>query len=158
MNAKQFLEYCIIPVLVDLAKVLRKPGMDSKQAQALVLGTAMVESGIGSKALVQKGGGPALGIFQIEPDTWDDVINRYCHANFPVIYNWYQDATVDRVLMLNLAAGITAARIKYWMSPDPLPDTSEELAQYWKDHYNCNNNEVRAWEFKSFSKACQYVK
>ena len=47
---------------------LKCTGTWSHAAENLVVGTALAESGL--KFLRQKGGGPALGLFQIEPSTF----------------------------------------------------------------------------------------
>lgn len=55
---------------------LERLEMWSPAAENLVLGTASHESG-GFKHRVQIGGGPALGLWQIEPDTHDDLYFNY---------------------------------------------------------------------------------
>ena len=63
---------------VDQLRVdLIRPSLDglgkwSPQAENLLLLTAAVESALGTYVR-QKGGGPALGIYQMEPTTHDDI-------------------------------------------------------------------------------------
>ena len=64
LDPRQFAERVIRPALVKLR-------LQSPAAEALLLGTAVVESGL--SALVQAGGGPALGLYQIEPATHADI-------------------------------------------------------------------------------------
>ncbi len=47
----------------------------SESAENLLLGTALVESGL--RSLSQRGGGPALGLFQIERATHDDIRTNF---------------------------------------------------------------------------------
>ena len=42
----------------------------------------------------------------------------------------------DKSLIGNLHYATAIARIKYWMRPEPLPETVEQHAIYWKTHYN----------------------
>ncbi len=68
LNIKHFREQIIRPVLVRL-------DMHSEAAENLVLGTAIHESNL--THLVQLGGGPALGFYQMEPATEWDLIKNY---------------------------------------------------------------------------------
>jgi hypothetical protein len=42
----------------------------------------------------------------------------------------------DWILRTNISAGILHCRIKYWRIPEPIKEGEEELAKYWKKHYN----------------------
>lgn len=115
---------------------------NSTAACNLLAGTMLVESsGI---YLQQLGGGPALGIYQMEPATHDD-----CWTNF---LSFPANAEVAGVisamlaglppkldqLMSNLFYATAMARIKYWRAPDPLPGYNDAigLANYHKNFYN----------------------
>ena len=54
---------------------LEKMGLWSESAESLILGTAIQESRL--KYRKQIGGGPALGLFQMEPFTHDSIRNDY---------------------------------------------------------------------------------
>jgi hypothetical protein len=112
----------------------------SESAEVLLLGTALTESGL--VWLRQKGGGPALGVYQIEPATHDDVWANYLA---------YRPGLRDRVaalrasepepaaqLITNLAYATAIARLIYRRRPEPLPpaDDLAGLAAFWKAHYN----------------------
>jgi hypothetical protein len=66
-----------------IQRTLQDLGMHSESAVNLLLGTAAQESQFGTY-FRQIGGGPALGVFQMEPDTeidiWDNYL-RYCDYN-----------------------------------------------------------------------------
>ena len=68
LDTTQFTNHVIQPVLLDL-------GLYSKAAEELLLGTAIQESRL--KYLVQIGGGPALGVYQMEIATEFDIIKNY---------------------------------------------------------------------------------
>ena len=48
----------------------------SQEAENLLMGTAAQESALG-EYIRQLGNGPALGIFQMEPETFDDIVRNY---------------------------------------------------------------------------------
>src|SRR6056300_1676988 len=68
LDPAQFRSQIIIPALDVL-------GLNSKAAQELLLGTAIQESRL--TYLKQIGGGPALGLYQIEPATHHDLYANY---------------------------------------------------------------------------------
>jgi hypothetical protein len=120
--------------------VLERLSLWSLVAQELLLGTALQESGL--DALVQRGGGPALGVYQIEPATHQDVWDNYLR---------YHDGLMQAVLALtapwpdrrqqlitNLVYATAIARLIYLRHPDPLPDVPDPdaLGAYWKRVYN----------------------
>lgn len=135
IEPKQLLVEIIRPTLY----ALELPG---QAAEALVLGTAMAESGCGTY-LRQLGGGPALGIYQMEPATHDDLWKNWLR---------YRPELTDRVermlgaypteksaaLIGNLYYATAMCRLHYRRQPQPLPawDDAEGLAKYWKKYYN----------------------
>lgn len=129
--------YIIVPALERLS-------MYSPTAVNLLLGTAAVESEMGHW-LVQDGG-PALGIFQMEPDThnslWgnyikyrpniEDMVRQLIRVQKPAIP--HPDAMVYDLLYAAMMC-----RLNYFSKPARLPPRSdgvEGLAHYWKDHHN----------------------
>lgn len=132
-QAQQLRDQVIRPVLVYL-------GMHSEAAENLLLGTAAQESHLG-KYLTQLSG-PALGLFQIEPFTHDDIHHTYL-AFRPQLAKQVVTLTgtwPDRHAQLASNAGyaVAIARLKYYRIDEPLPAANdvEGLARYWKAHYN----------------------
>jgi hypothetical protein len=132
MNPQQLLTYVIDPAL-------SRSGLYSDAAARLMLGTAVTESGL--SWLRQHGGGPARGIYQVEPATHDDI-----WRNFLRYREKLQDAVIallteeekHQQLVSNLSYATVIARIVYWRVEEPLPpaDDVEAMADYWKRHYN----------------------
>ena len=58
-----------------IAPALDKIGLWSRSAEKLVLGTVIVESGL--TWLRQWGDGPALGLWQVEPSTQNDLYTNF---------------------------------------------------------------------------------
>ena len=65
MNPAHLLRYVIAEALLHISRV--EPRLDGPVPRALLLGTAMIESGL--KHLQQLNGGPAMGLWQCEPRT-----------------------------------------------------------------------------------------
>ncbi len=140
MNARDFRSLVVRPTLDYMAAWNDR--FRSAAAEELLVATAAHESG-GFRHDRQLGGGPARGFFQIEPATFDDVVERYVAEIRP---EW-RDLIGGLVLPLasptdqlvwNQALGCAVARLRYYMAPAPLPSAGDRagLAAYWKRHYN----------------------
>lgn len=135
ISIAQLRHYVIRPTLLHI-------GLHSQSAENLVLGTALVESA--GKYIKQIGGGPALGFWQMEPATHDDIWQ-----------NWlsYRPEIAERIRELDTRARITEGaaemignmfyaaamcRVFYRRLPDALPaeDDYEGMAGLWKRRYN----------------------
>ena len=145
MNVQQFRDSIVAPVL-------RRLEMHSAAAEEQMIATAVHESE-GLQFIRQVGGGPAVSYFQIEPQTAQDVVDRYFRKRpdiaerFSRAVMWdahWNDRIVER-LTGDQAAACAVARIRYWMAPDPLPsaDDVEAMATYWKAHYQRGPNRRR---------------
>lgn len=111
--------------------ILIEVNLYSTDASNLLMGTAATESQLGTY-IKQLGKGPALGIFQMEPFTFHDLIDRFS-GRCPYI----KDFKVEE-LRYNLRTAIIMARIKYLSIKQPLPPGNNllEMAKYWKQWYN----------------------
>ena len=119
--ASQLKTLIITPVLAKLAL----PNPDA--ATELLLATAMQESACGNM-IVQEGGGPALGIWQCEPRTHDDVWQNFLAFHSQLATSVMEWAVLPIVnpphaaqLPGNLYYACAMARVQYYRSPDPLP-------------------------------------
>jgi hypothetical protein len=122
----------------------------SETAVELMMLTAAQESFLG-RALKQYGG-PAMGLYQIEPNTHHDIWQNFLAYHKVDIETvsakagWKITEPKDRWLFSNLDYATIVARIKYRMYKDPLPvigDTTTmtgpaitAIAQYWKKAWN----------------------
>ena len=126
--------------LIALAeKNLKAIDLYSPVALNLVMGTIFQESLCGTYIRKLKGG-PALGICQMEPATFKDIIENYLNYNRDLKIKIIVETNVHRLeaeaLEYNLALSIAFCRLHYLRVPEPIPTTIEGYANYWKDHYN----------------------
>lgn len=126
---------------------LESIGMYSPAGAQLLLGTACAESQLGSY-LVQVGG-PALGVFQMEPATHDDIWRNYIRFRMdlqlqvrrliPPLSSLApgQPPSTD-LLVTDLRYAAAMARLVYRRSPLPLPPAGDwdGMAAMWKRDYN----------------------
>lgn len=122
-----------------IESTLRELNLYSKEAVDILMGTCAQESCMG-KYRRQIGGGPALGIFQMEPRTFNDIVNNYLK---------YRDKLREKIkevcgitefdaydLLTNDKLAAAMARVHYLRVPTPIPETLEEQASYYKKYYN----------------------
>lgn len=134
IDPKQLIHYVIRPVLKDLA-------LWSPEAERLLLGTACVESDCG-RYVKQLGGGPALGIYQMEPKTHDDIWNNYLQHRATLMQkvNYWRERWGNGLgpeeMVGNLYYATAMSRIHYLRVPETIPEYLSAQAAYWKRWYN----------------------
>jgi len=147
MNINQFEDLIVQPTLEEL-------GCATPNAIQLVTATALAESRL---FYIHQLGGPALGVFQMEPATHDDVWNNYLR---------YRPEIADKIdamgtglrcpheLIWNLKYAAAMCRIHYLRVPKPLPqyNNAHSMAQYWKEHYNTHLGKGTIEHFLSTTK------
>jgi len=145
INAGQLRSLVVKPVLA----ALELPAADV--AENLIMGTAAHESHLGDY-IEQVGGGPAMGIFQMEPATLNDCYENYLDYStraalkakvdsFLAPHPALADGTPDKAAQLatNLAYATAMCRIRYYRAPAAMPTDPNDingLAAYWKQYYN----------------------
>ena len=131
-------------MIQDIEKIaywaLQKMDMYSKDALHMIMRTGMAETGF--RKLIQMGGGPALGFFQVEPKTIMDTMDNYVKYR-PKIENslielGYMENDVAYRVMSNIALQVAFCRLKYRRDKNALPKWNdlEGQAKYWKKVYN----------------------
>jgi len=130
-----------------ICRVLQDFNKYSEESVDLLLLTCAQESSCGQK-LFQIGGGPALGIFQMEIDTLHDIINNYLIRR-KSLYNSVRlfmcGVSLDLNLTGNILFQIVIARVYYMRIRTPIPKSRNyatksgyiyHLAKYWKKYWN----------------------
>ena len=158
INFKQFRELIVKPTLSFLDEVIPY----SEEAVDLLLMTVAHES-VGGTYLKQVKG-PALGVYQIEPATHEDVYKNYLDYR-SVMKSYIQDLQVvasvgdeegrtffDEDLIFNLVYATAVARVIYWRAPEPLPEKYKgdywmDLAKYAKKYYNTSAGKATAEKY-----------
>jgi len=111
----------------------------TEAAVELLMLTAAQESQLGTY-LVQLGGGPALGVYQMEPDTHNDIRLNFLRyrSDLGDLVGALKTQEGGYQLVGNLYYATAMARVHYYRVKEPLPasDDIHGLAKYWKRHYN----------------------
>lgn len=142
INAEQLLRQIIRPILSTIT-------MWSESAENLLMGTAAQESQLGF--YVKQIKGPALGIFQMEPYTYADILATVVmraqkHSIFLQSYTFPDD---PRALIYDLRLATIMCRLQYWRFSEELPASTDVigLASYWKQYYNSRKGKGTVEEF-----------
>lgn len=135
LDVRQLKYEIVRPTLISM-------GLWSAAAENLLTGTALAESR--AAYVKQVGGGPALGLWQMEPATHDD-----CWINFlrfpaqsrlatKLQAMLAPDLTRQQQLITNLRYACAMARIRFYRVRDALPVATDAagLSAYHKAHYN----------------------
>jgi hypothetical protein len=131
---------------------LNRMDLYSPAALHLLLGTAAQESHLGTY-IRQIGGGPARGIFQMEPATEEDIWRNYLRGRMHLADRVWVVSGCDGPnpyqLEGNLLYQIAIARIHYLRVPKALPEAHDlpGLAAYWKRYWNTYLGAGSAEEF-----------
>ena len=119
---------------------LQHLGLDSEDARSLIYRTGKAESGY--KTLQQYGGGPALGFFQMEPNTaidiWDNYVMYRPKYRDKLYALGFDEGALEFCLLSNIGLQAAFCRLHYRRVPSALPKANdlEEQAKYWKVYYN----------------------
>ena len=114
---------------------------DSDDAVELLMFTAAHESKLGTY-LKQLHDGPAKGLFQIEPATWEDVFVNYLNYRKPLrdtVQSFsIRTMPIEMDMEGNLAMQIVMARVIYLRVSEALPSKDDVfgMALYYKQHWN----------------------
>ena len=136
LNLTQLKYDVIEPALVAI-------GLAGTAALNLVTGTALAESG--AAFVKQENGGPALGLWQVEPATEQDTWTNYLGYNTALAAQvrallWPYNSVDQRTQQLigNLPYGAVVCRLKYRRAAAPLPAYNDAagMAAYHKAIYN----------------------
>ncbi|ANY29593.1 hypothetical protein BOX08_gp28 [Pseudoalteromonas phage BS5] len=149
MDAQQLHDYIIKPTLQCMGG-----GYYSKESAFLLLCTAAIESNCGQ--YIKQINGPALGIWQMEPDTHSDI-----WQNCDVLNDCddFRDFIGGLQVLEGNAGGFNnlidspkyacaMARLKYSMDPNPLPkltgNSSADLKSFYDYYKRVYNTELGA--------------
>lgn len=141
LDCSQFRSLIVEPVLSKLR-------VYSKNAEELLVFTCAAESLGGT--LLQQVKGPALGIYQMEPNTYTDIWVNYIRARnqlatlMALHFGCNKIPDVDR-MVYDLHYATAMARIHYLRMPGNLPDAKDidGIWDYYKKYYNTEKGKAK---------------
>lgn len=154
IDIDQFRVEVVRPVITTL-------GLYSRAAENLLVGTALTESGL---CYLRQIKGPAVGVFQMEPATHDDIWANYLtgHQGLATLVKGFQLSYWGDVSAAQMAGNLYYAaamcRVHYRRVKAPLPkeDDAQGMAKYWKMFYNTLRGKgTVGGALPHFEKACQ---
>ena len=124
----------------EIESTLKAIGLYSEEAVSLLLGTCAQESALG-KYRRQLGNGPALGIYQMEPFTYNDCLDNFLKYKPDLLAKILKVSGLDQFpnaeeMVNNDVFAACMCRVRYLRAPGAIPQTVEGQAAYWKQHYN----------------------
>lgn len=153
-NVSHFKDLIVVPALAQVGEAIERPQFYSESAINLIMGTGIAESRL--SALRQIGGGPAGGLLQIEPPTFDDVYCRYLQqeskAELLRAIRFFMNEEEPYVQVIGcMKFAVLIARVRYWMVEEKLPnhDDVDGLAYYYKKYYNTYEGKGSEAKFKT---------
>ena len=142
MNNKQ-LHDAIYNILLSLKLY------SNEKKKKMIFETACVESNCGE--YIKQINGPACGIFQIEPNTAQDIIDNYIkyRSRYKDIFDmlYIKTFTLPQNLKYNLAFSVFMCRMFYMRIKESIPNTVEKRAEYWKKYYNTEQEKGTTTEY-----------
>lgn len=144
IDVKQLRECVIRPPLKAI-------GLYSLGAEELLIATASVESRLGT--YIKQEGGPALGIYQMEPTTFNDLMIAHIRGQpvSQIIMNVCGFKFIPDALEMitNMKLATLMARLHYYRFPEPMPekDDTEGLWKFYKKRWNTNLGDTTEKEF-----------
>lgn len=141
LDCSQFRSLIVEPVLSKLR-------LYSKSAEELLVFTCAAES-LGGTLLAQIKG-PALGIYQMEPNTYTDIWVNYIRARnqlatlMAIHFGCNKIPEIER-LVYDLHYATAMSRIHYLRMPGSLPDAKdvEGIWDYYKKYYNTEKGKAK---------------
>jgi len=130
-------------------KTLADFGYYTPDSANLILGTIAQESAYG-KYRKQLGNGPARGICQMEPATFNDIVDNFLRYH-PDIVERIKSVCNCHLLPMYLQdndkLAICMCRVHYLRQKGTIPTTIEGYAKYWKQWYNTPKGKGTEAEF-----------
>jgi len=118
--------------------VIKEMGLYSIEASDLLLGTAIYESKLIYQHQIK---GPAVGLFQMEPATFNDLFENYLvfQTSKQTQLNKYAELGLEPRSPLNLynpRHATAACRLQYYRDADKIPSDADGQARYYKRVWN----------------------
>ena len=128
----------VVQFRVEIVRpTLKLAGYWSEPSENLLIATALTESNLDYLKQIK---GPAIGLYQCEPATYEDVtqyIKRDPKRVSAVldVSGFTSWPTID-ALQWNLRYATMICRMHYYRFPEPIPEKPDEAYTYYKKYYN----------------------
>jgi len=133
-----------------ITRTLKGIGKYSHDALNLLMGISAQESHLGYY-IRQLGNGPALGIFQMEPATFNDIVQNYLVRENKLSQLIKSESGVvlfdAKDIEYNMKLAICFTRCHFLRLPDALPSTIDGMAKLYKLKYNTPKGAATEKEF-----------
>lgn len=160
MDVEQLESDIVERTLISMPNPYGKGSCGSPEAIKLVTATIIHESE-GGEYVRQVGGGPALGICQMEPETFLDhqnfIDSRKNSEGWQELWEAIRANIIGRryptpeELTWNNGLAVAMCRVHYLRAPAELPEISiDDIAEYWFDYYNRSPENVKGERITSF--------
>ena len=143
----------------EIESTLKAIGLHSEEAVNLLLGTCAQESAFG-KYSRQLGNGPALGIYQMEPFTYNDCLVNFLKYKPDLLAKILKVSGLDQFpdaeeMVNNDVFAACMCRVRYLRASGAIPKTIDGQAKYWKQHYNTRLGKGTVEEYlKNWKRFC----
>lgn len=141
LDLLQFKTYVLYPTMVAM-------GEKNANAICLVMETIWHESD-GLRYLAQVGNGPARGLGQCEPPTFDWLVGDYLPKHQPALWGAFGAISPHwpsipfEELAWNLRLATALVRVRYLAAPGTIPTTLEGRAAYWGKYYQTDSDPAK---------------
>ena len=144
INPSDFRAIVIDPALFRISTIVPI----SVVAANLLMATAAVESGLGT--YLTQINGPALGVFQIDPQSLSGLQLSLTTSQRDVLAKIATPKPYSVQIETNLLLAAAICRLFYWQIPAPLPpNTISGLWSYYKTYYNTSLGSTTQSQFLS---------
>ena len=105
-------------------------------ASLMIIETAVAETGLGE--IEDKTTSAGMGLTQFDAYPFEDIKKRSMRLRPKILKDLKVDISLVEWddLRYNDFLSLLFTRLHYWLKGDPIPETLEERAKYWKLHYN----------------------
>lgn len=129
----------------QIKQALIDASLPSSESVLIILVMIAAHESGGFRFIKQKGG-PALGLFQMEPLTFNDCIDWLkFRGRFPKVCR----VSTHSCLVFDLAYAVALARVKLWRDSEKLPEADDlpALAKYAKRVWNTKAGKATAEDY-----------
>jgi len=154
IDYNQFKNLVLIPALQSI-------NLYSEDAVALLLATMAQESDFGE--YIGQEGGPAMGVFQMEPFVYNDIVINFLSSHETLKQLILKACSTDTFplpdrIIYDLRLATIMARVFYERCPGALPDSKDIQGQwnYYKEYWNTRDGAATEEEF--MANHAKYIK